>query len=95
MKIEKLPRYNRDVKKILKAHKLSLKIIEDTENLFLENPQDPSLRYHKINCKKDKNRYSITIINTQYRILLTDLGEKITFNTLLNHNSYDRINKDC
>ena len=95
MIIEKLPRYNRDVKKLVKTHKLTLEAIEETEKLFLSNPKEPSLRYHAITCKKDKNRWSITISNTQYRILVTGLGEIVKFNTLLNHKSYDRINKDC
>ena len=61
MIIEKLPRYGRDVKKLIKSHKLTKEIIEDAEKLFVENPNEPSLRYHHIICKKDKNRWSITI----------------------------------
>jgi len=43
MIIEKTPRYNRTVKKIIKSHKLTKEIIEDTENLFTTNPYEPSL----------------------------------------------------
>ena len=44
---------------------------------------------------KDKNRYSITIINTQYRILATICDNKAVFLMLVNHKTYDRINKNC
>lgn len=95
MKLIKRPRYERTVKKILKAHKLDKESITLTENLFRENPQNPSLRYHKIICKKDKNRWSISIPNTQYRILLTSIEDTAYFVALLNHREYDKNNKDC
>ncbi|MBU1666936.1 hypothetical protein KKC13_00835 [bacterium] len=95
MTIEKLPRFLRDVKKITKKRLLTLEQIENTEKLFLENREDKSLRYHDIKCKKDKNRWSITVPNTAYRILVTDLGDVVKFLTLLDHDSYDRINKNC
>jgi len=90
MIIEKTPRYNRTVKKIIKSHKLTKEIIEDTENLFTTNPYEPS-----ITCKKDKNRHSIRVSNTQYRILITLLDDVAYFVALLNHKDYDKNNKDC
>jgi len=95
MRIDKSSRYERDVKKLIKSHTLSREAIEATEELFIKDPSTSSLRYHQIKCKKDKNRYSITLPNTQYRILATVIGDEAYFNTILNHDSYDRINKDC
>jgi len=95
MKLIKRPRYERTVKKILKAHKLDKDIIIQTEDMFIENPKEPSLRYHKIICKKDKHRWSITVPNTQYRILITQIEETAYFVALLNHREYDKNNKDC
>lgn len=95
MIIEKSSGYARSVTKKVKAHKLSLETIEETEKLYKENPQNPSLRYHQIKCKKDKHRWSITIPNTQYRILVSDYGESVLFVNLLDHKEYDRVNKKC
>ena len=95
MIIEKTPRYNRTVKKIIKSHKLTKEIIEDTENLFKTNPHEPSLHFKPITCKKDKNRHSIRVSNTQYRILITLLDDVAYLVALLNHKDYDKNNKDC
>jgi len=95
MIIEKLPRYERDIKKLMKSYKLTINEIEDAEKLFLENRHNPLLRYHKIISKKDKDRYSLSIPNKSYRILISDLGDIVKFNALLSHKEYDRINKNC
>ncbi len=95
MKIDKSPRYNRTVKKILKSHTLSRDKIEECEKLFEDDYKHYSLRYHQIRCKKDKNRYSITVPSTQYRILLSNFGDKVILVALLNHKDYDQNNKDC
>jgi len=95
MNIDKTPRYNRTVKKIIKSHKLTKEIIEDAENLFISNPYEPSLHFKPITCKKDKNRHSIRVPNTQYRILMTLLDDVAYLVALLNHKEYDKNNKDC
>ena len=92
---EKLPRYNRTVKKVLRSHKLTQEQIEETETLFIENHLNLVLHYKDIKCKKDKNRYSIRVPNTQYRILMTVLDDVAYFVALLNHKEYDKNNKDC
>jgi len=71
MEIDRLSRYERDVKKMVKKRKLTQKEIDDTEILFLKDKYIKSLRYHPITCKKDKQRHSLTIPNTQYRILFS------------------------
>jgi len=95
MTIDKTPRYNRTVKKIIKAHKLTNEEIIATEELFLSDQKHKSLRFHDITCKKDKNRYSITVPNTQYRILMTIIDDVAYLVALLNHRDYDKNNKDC
>lgn len=95
MIINKSSKYTRDVQKLIKSNSLSLVKIEACEKLFEEDYKHISLRYHQIKCKKDKNRYSISIPNTQYRILATVIDNIAYFRTLLNHKSYDRINKNC
>lgn len=95
MTIDKTPRYKRTIKKIIKAHKLTSEEITATEELFLSDPKHKSLRFHDITCKKDKNRYSITVPSTQYRILMTILDDVAYLVALLNHKDYDKNNKDC
>ena len=95
MLIEKIPRYNRTLKKILKSHKLTQNVIDETEIIFLENHLNPILHYKNIICKKDKNRYSIRVVNTQYRILMSVLDDIAYFLAILNHKDYDKNNKDC
>lgn len=95
MQIEKENFYIRDKNKLIAKNHLLDELIEETENLFRENPKDKRLRLHKIQCKHDKNRYSITIIHTQYRILATICQELAIFIKLVNHKTYDRINKNC
>ena len=95
MQISYKDKYIKDkIKLISKNHLLEDKIIQ-TEELFQKDSTNPKLRLHKIVCKKDKNRYSITIINTQYRILATICDNITTFYRLLDHNKYDRYNKNC
>ena len=63
MQIEKENSYIRDKTKLINKNHLLDELIESTERLFMDNPSEKSLRFHKINCKKDKNKYSITIVN--------------------------------
>ncbi|WP_041354071.1 hypothetical protein [Nitratiruptor sp. SB155-2] len=95
MKIIKTNLYEKQKEKLIKKGSLSKEIIDKTEAIFLENPNDYRLRPHKIICKKDKRRRSISVLNTQYRILYTDNGDAAIFQQILNHKRYDRINKDC
>jgi len=95
MTLDKTPRYNRTVKKIIKAHKLTKELIEDTENLFVNNPSEPSLNYKTITCKKDKNSHSIRVAKTGYRILMTVLDDVAYLVALLDHDEYQKNNRDC
>ena len=87
--------YLKDKNKLITKNHLLEGSINQTEELFKIEPTNPRLRLHKITCKKDKNRYSITRINTQYRILATICDNVATFYRLLDHKKYDRYNKNC
>lgn len=87
--------YVRTKKKLLKKHSLSSESIEFTLSLFKDNRLNPILHYKKINCKKDKNRFSIRIQNSQYRILMTMNNDQIFLVCICDHDDYDARNKDC
>jgi len=95
MRISYKDKYLKDKNKLISKNHLLEDKINQTEELFQKDITNPKLRVHKIICKKDKNRYSITIINTQYRILATICGDRAVFLMLVNHKIYDRVNKNC
>ena len=83
-------------KKKYKRDTQILKKLDDTIKLFISNYKSSSLQYKKINCQKDKNRYSIRVINTQYRILMTVYdGNNADLKCICSHDEYDRLNKNC
>jgi len=83
--------------KLVESGALTLDQIEETINLFLKNKSDIRLRYHKIICKKDKCRRSITVLYTDqsYKILLSEQPDMVIFIFIGHHSRYDRINKNC
>ena len=85
--------FDRTKKKYLKNSSSNAKILEEVIAIFKEDPQ--KLEYKPIRCKKDKNRYSIRIFNTGYRILLSSLPNSFVFRCICNHNEYDRRNRGC
>jgi mRNA-degrading endonuclease RelE of RelBE toxin-antitoxin system len=95
MKIVETKQYLRTKKKILKRFILKEEEIETTIKLFQENPYNPSLHYKKMVCKKDKDRYSIRILNTQYRILMSVIDNKAILACICDHDEYDMRNKGC
>jgi len=92
MKIVETPIFRYYLKKI--KDKNIQKNLEKAKKLLLENQSHPSLQFKKINCKKEKSRYSIRI-NKEYRVLLNIKDEKYFFHCICNHDEYDRINKNC
>ena len=96
MEIIKSSLFIRQEQKLVKKGKLSKEQIDKTIEIFIQNPQDYRLRPHKITCKRDKSRRSITVIpKTAYRILYTQKEDKAILQQILHHDDYDRINKDC
>ena len=92
MTITETTQYIRTKKKILKRFILKKEQIETTLALFQKNPNELSLHYKKMSCKKDKNRYSIRVLNTQYRILMTVEGDNTLLACVCDH---DMRNKGC
>lgn len=95
MQIVETSQYLRTKKHLIKKHSLSIKDIESTLELFKDDHSNPSLHYKKMTCKKDKNRYSIRIPNTQYRILMNVFFDTIHLICVCDHDEYDRRNKGC
>lgn len=95
MTIEETTQYKRTKKKLLKKHILNENEIKNTLSKFQENSQESSLHYKKMTCKKDKDRYSIRVLNTQYRILMTVLADRAILVCICDHDEYDLRNKNC
>lgn len=89
--------FEKQKSKLVESGALTLEQIEETINLFLKNKSDVRLRYHKIICKKDKCRRSITVLFTDqtYKILLSEQPNMVVFVFIGHHSRYDRINKNC
>jgi len=87
-------KYERSKKKISK--KISITLIEDTEELYKNDPTHIKLNLKNIVCKRDKNKQSIRVLgNDGYRILLTHKDGVVYFQDIMNHDKYDRLTKDC
>ncbi|CAA6817315.1 MAG: Unknown protein [uncultured Sulfurovum sp.] len=95
MTIEETTQYKRTKKRLIKKHVMSEDEIENTLVKFQENIQEPSLHYKKMTCKKDKDRYSIRVLNTQYRILMTVIENTAILVCICDHDEYDLRNKNC
>lgn len=89
--------FEKQKEKLVESGALTLEQIKETINLFLKNKSDVRLRYHKIICKKDKCRRSITVLYTDqsYKILLSEQPNMVVFVFIGHHSRYDRINKNC
>jgi mRNA-degrading endonuclease HigB of HigAB toxin-antitoxin module len=87
-------KYERSKKKV--AKKISLALIEETEELYRTNPSHTKLNLKNIICKRDKHKQSIRVLgNDGYRILLTHKDDIVYFQDIMNHDKYDRLTKDC
>ena len=95
MQIVKTSQFLRTQKFITKKHIISLKDIDKTLELFISDPNSKALHYKRMSCKKDKNRYSIRILNTQYRILLNLEDDTAYLVCVCSHDDYDRRNRGC
>lgn len=83
--------------KLIKKRVVSLDQVNNTIDLFKENKNDDKLYYHNINCKKDKNRKSIAVLETgqTYKILFSEYDDLVNFIFIGHHDKYDRQNKNC
>ncbi len=77
---------------------ITLEEYEKTLKLYKKNPNDPKIRPHKINCKKNHHIVSITIPDTQIRILINIKACDSTSISICSwigkHREYERIIKD-
>ena len=83
--------------KLINTSSLAQEQIDETIALYKSDKTSPKLHYHKIICKKDKCRKSISILGShqQYKILLSEQNSKIYILFIGHHRKYDRINKNC
>ena len=87
--------FKRTSKKIANKGALKSIYIDKTLEIFLSNHFDNRLHFKKIICKNDKNRHSIRIINTSYRIIFTIFDGRAYLVCVCDHDDYDRRNKNC
>ncbi len=87
--------FKRTVKKIIDRGSLKSLHLDKTLEIFLSNHLDNRLHFKKIVCKSDKNRHSIRIINTSYRIIFTILDSTAYLICVCDHDDYDRRNRNC
>jgi len=78
-----------------KKDKFLIGKIDFTIKLLKTDESNPTLHFKKITCKTDKNRYSVRVINTQYRILMTVFDGYAELFCVCNHDTYDRYNDNC
>lgn len=95
MEIIKTSQYLRTKKQLIKKYALSKTEIESALALFKKDPHHASLHYKKMTCRKDKDRYSIRILGTQYRILMNITSDTVYLVCVCSHDEYDRRNKGC
>ncbi len=94
MQIDKAPSYNRDCKK--SQNKINPTEIEAAEQELLSYPNiKASYHFKPIKCKKEKTAHSIRIGNGGWRILLSIYGDVIYLRRIVDHDEYDRLNRDC
>jgi len=87
--------YLRSLKRITKKRTLSSALIDAAIDLYLEDKNDTRLQFKAIHCKRDKNRHSIRIPNTQYRILMSIAYDVSLLVCICDHDDYDFRNKNC
>jgi mRNA-degrading endonuclease RelE of RelBE toxin-antitoxin system len=95
MTIEYSKDYLRTLKRITKKRTLPSELIDSTIDMYLTNHSDVRLQFKHISCKRDKNRHSIRIPNTQYRILMSIIDNITLLVCICDHDDYDYRNKNC
>ncbi|KIM06437.1 MAG: hypothetical protein KU28_08195 [Sulfurovum sp. PC08-66] len=95
MNIEKSKDYERTFKRITKRYILTCENIESAIELFKTDSSNQKLQFKKIQCKHDKNRHSMRIPNTQYRILISIDENVAVLQCICDHDEYSMRNKRC
>lgn len=94
LQVNQTKNFLRYKKKYLKNKSLYAKIEKSLELLESDN-KTASLQYKKINCKHDKQRHSIRVVGTQYRILMSVYATQTDLQCICDHDEYDYQNKNC
>lgn len=94
LQVRETKQFELNKRKLKNQPDLLLKI-DETIELFITDMNAPSLHFKKIKCKKDLNRYSVRVLNTQYRILMTLFDDYADLFCICKHDIYDRYNKGC
>jgi len=95
MEVQYTKDYLRTLKRITRKHALSSETIDRAIELYLTDSHDVRLQLKPITCKRDKNRHSIRIPNTQYRILMSIVENTTWLVCICDHDDYDYRNKNC
>ena len=95
MTIEYSKDYLRTLKRIVKKRTLFSSLIDSAIELYLQDSADIHLQFKSIKCKRDKNRHSMRIPNTQYRILMSIVNDISLLVCICDHDDYDLRNKNC
>ena len=95
MTIEHSKDYLRTLKRITKKRTLSSALIDSEIDLYLKDKTDKRLQFKHITCKRDKNRHSIRIPSTQYRILMSITNDISLLVCICDHDDYNYRNKNC
>jgi len=94
MRIDKAASYERDCKK--SSNKIDQQDIQEVEQELLNYPNiKAAYRFKPIRCKKEKTAHSIRIGNSGWRILLSVYADVIYLRRIVDHDEYDRLNRDC
>lgn len=83
--------------KLIDAGVFSIDQYMKARDLFKQDPKNSKLRPHKISCKENQTLISLTIPNTQLRIMVTMKECSPTmaiFSWIGKHREYERIIKD-
>lgn len=97
MQIKAIPLFFKKRNKLIEKELLTLEEYEDTRDIFKANPKDKRLRPHKIKCKENQTIISLTVENSQIRILVNmkNCDESIAvFSWIGKHREYEKIIKD-
>lgn len=93
-------KFDRLYKKLTKKDSQKRKLIDDSIELFLQDPEHKDLNLHQIYCKVDITRLSFYIRDEQKQ----DTGLRVMLHIIMNeavlfyvgsHDAYMRENKNC
>lgn len=97
MKIKATSQFFKKRDKLIEKSLLTLEEYTTTRDIFKKDPKDKRLRPHKINCKNNQTIISLTVENSQIRILLNmkDCDESFAiFSWIGKHREYEKIIRD-